>query len=163
MSAGKNLGVMLLAALLLVPVTANAGDQGTVRKASELKNEPYRDARAIGALVAGDRVEILRKRGGWYQVRSVRGNGWVRMLSVRRGEARKGGAVDAAELLALATGRAGTGQVVSATGIRGLSEEELKSAKYDASEVRKLELFGVTPAQAREFAASGGLKPRDVD
>ena len=161
MIAGKSVNALLLA-VLLCAAPALAGESGTARKASELKNEPYREAKTIGVLGAGDKIEILRKQGGWYHVRSAQGSGWVRMLSVRRGQARKGG-LDATELVGLASGRAGTGQVVSNTGIRGLSEEELKAAQYNGAELRRLESFGTPRAEAHDFATRGGLKARTVN
>ena len=161
MRIGKGITV-LLAAVLLGAGTALAGDAGTALKADDLKAEPFRDAKTVGSLATGDRVEILKKEGGWLQVKSAKGSGWVRMLSIRRGEARKGSG-DAAGVLGLASGRAGTGQVVATTGIRGLNEEELKAAKYNETELKKAESFGTTQAEARKFAAEGQLVPRKVE
>ena len=161
MRIGKGITV-LLAAVLLGAGTALAGDAGTALKADDLKAEPFRDAKTVGSLATGDRVEILKKEGGWLQVKSAKGSGWVRMLSIRRGEARKGSG-DAAGVLGLASGRAGTGQVVATTGIRGLNEEELKAAKYNETELKKAESFGTPQAEARKFAAEGQLVPRKVE
>ena len=152
----------LLVTFLLAAGTAAAGEAGTVLKTDGLMAEPFRDAQTVGSLTAGDSVEILKKQGGWFQVKSAKGSGWVRMLSVRRGEARKG-SVDAAGLLGLASGRAGTGHVVATTGIRGLSEEDLKAAKYNGAELKKAESFGVTQAEARKFAGAGKLVARKVE
>jgi len=121
---------ILLAAVLLASPIAHAGESGAAVKTDELKAEPFRDAKTVGTLTTGDKVEILKKDGGWFQVKSGRGSGWVRMLSIRRGEARKASAgSEVAGLAGLASGRAGTGRVVATTGIRGLNEEELKAAK----------------------------------
>jgi hypothetical protein len=151
-----------LFAFLLAAGTVAAGEGGTVLKADKLKAEPFRDAKVVGSLATGDNVEILNKQGGWYQVKSAKGGGWVHMLSIRRGEARKDN-VDATGLLGLASGRAGTGHVVATTGIRGLSEEDLKAAKYNETELKKAESFGVTRAEATKFAAEGKLTARKVD
>ena len=152
----------LLATFLLAAGTAVAGEGGTSLKADDLKAEPFRDAKTVGSLTAGDTVEILKKQGGWFQVKSAKGSGWVRMLSVRRGEARKGGG-DAAGVLGLASGRAGTGHVVATTGIRGISEEDLKAAKYNELELKKAESFAATQADARKFAVEGKLVARKVE
>jgi D-arabinose 1-dehydrogenase-like Zn-dependent alcohol dehydrogenase len=84
------------------------------------------------------------------------------MLSVRRGEARKGSS-DVAGIVGLASGRAGTGHVVATTGIRGLSEEELKAAEYNEAEVTKAESYSTTRAEARKFAANEKLVARKVE
>lgn len=152
----------LLATLLLAAGTALAGEAGTLLKRDDLMAEPFKDAKVIGSLAAGDSVEILNKQGGWFQVKTAKGSGWVRMLSVRRGEARKG-SVDASGILGLASGRAGTGQVVATTGIRGLSEEQLKAAKYNEAEVKRIDSYAVTQAEAKKFAAEGRLTARKVD
>jgi len=153
---------IVLGALLLAVGAALAGEGGSVLKADDLRAEPFRDAKAVGSLAPGDQVEILKKQGGWFQVKTGKGSGWVRMLSIRRGEARKGGG-DAAGLLGLASGRAGTGRVVATTGIRGLSEEELKEATYNEAEVKQVEAYATTRAGAQQFAADGKLAARKVN
>jgi hypothetical protein len=153
---------MAAVALLLAAGAAWAGDAGTALKADQLKAEPFRDAKTVANLSAGDKVEILKRDGGWLQVKSTKGSGWVRMLSIRRGEARKGTG-DAAGLLGLASGRAGTGKVVATTGIRGLSEEELKAAKFDAGQLKLAESHATSRAEAKKFAAKGKLVARQVD
>lgn len=154
---------ILLAALLVMP-TAHAGEKGAMVKADDLRAEPFRDAKIAGALAAGDKVEILRKDGGWLQIKSAKGSGWVRMLSVRRGEAGKATAgSNVAGLAGLASGRAGTGRVVATTGIRGLNEEELKAAKFNETELKLAESYLTSRAAAQKFAAKGKLAARKMD
>lgn len=138
-----------------------AGEAGTTLKPDEIKAAPFRDAKAVGTLNRGDTVDILKRQGGWYQVTSPKGNGWVRMLSVRKGEARKANEVTG--LAGLASGRTGTGKVVATTGVRGLSEEDLKSAKFDESEVKSMEAQTVSKNDATRFAAQVKLKSSRFD
>jgi uncharacterized protein YgiM (DUF1202 family) len=155
---------ILLAVLLLASPIAQAGESGAVVKADELKEEPFRDAKTVGKLTTGDKVEILKKDGGWFQVKSARGSGWVRMLSIRRGAARKASAgSEVAGLAGLASGRAGTGRVVATTGIRGLNEEELKAAKFNEAELKLAESSLTSRAEAKKFAAKGKLTARKLD
>ncbi len=147
-------------ALLFAANAALAGEKGTALKNDDIKAEPFHDAKTVAALAKGDTVEILKKEGGWLKVRSARGSGWVRMLSVRKGEARKPN--EAAGLLGLASGRAGTGKVVATTGVRGLSEEDLKAAKFDEAELKRAESYAVTKERAAQFARQGGLVARQV-
>jgi hypothetical protein len=151
-----------VALALLAAGAALAAETGTALKADQLKAEPFRDAKTVANLSTGDRVEIVKKDGGWLQVKSAKGSGWVKMLSIRRGEARKGTG-DAAGLLGLASGRAGTGRVVATTGIRGLNEEELKAAKFDAGQLKLAESYATSRAEAKKFAARGKLVARQVD
>lgn len=161
--------ILILATCLLLPLGAGtdearaaekpqAQEQGVALKADKLLAEPFADAKQAGALAKGDAVIILRKTGGWYQVKARGAQGWVRMLSVRRGEAGKSSA--AKDVAALSTGRTGTGQIVSTTGVRGLSEEELKAAKYDEKALAKAESFAVSKADAAVFAKKGKLVAR---
>jgi len=153
---GFALGALLLSGAL------HAAESGTALKGDDLKAEPFRDAKTVATLTTGDKVDILKKEGGWYQVSSTRGKGWVRMLSIRKGDARKAGG-DASGVLALASGRAGTGKVVATTGIRGLNEEELKAAKFDEAELKRAESYASSKAEAAKFAAAGKLAARSFD
>lgn len=150
----------MLGALMAIP--AHAAETGTALKADAIKVEPFNDAKTVTTLAAGDKVEIVKKNGGWLQVKSSKGKGWVRMLSVRKGEARKGTG-DAAGLLGMASGRAGTGKVVATTGIRGLNEEELKSAQFNATELQLAESYATGKPEAQKFAAQGKLVARKFD
>lgn len=152
----------LVALAVLAAHVAWAAETGTLLKADELKAEPFRDARTLATLASGGKVDILGKDGGWYKVKSAKGSGWVRMLSIRKGEARKGGG-DAAGLLGVASGRAGTGKVVATTGIRGLNEEDLKSAKFNAEELKLAESYATARADAQKFAAQAKLEARQMD
>ncbi len=149
-------------ALLLLFTPCLAAETGTLLKADPLRAEPFGDAKTLATLAVGDKVEILKKEGGWLQVKAKKGTGWVRMLSVRRGEtAQKPGA--ATGVLSLASGRAGTGKVVATTGIRGLNEEELKTATFNEVELKLAESYGTSKADAKKFAAQGKLSARPID
>ncbi len=155
----KNTWLALLSAVLLLLAGNAAGaESGTALKNDDVKAEPFHDAKTVAALAKGDKVDILAKQGGWLKVKSSRGTGWVRMLSIRKGEARK--ASEASGLLGLASGRAGTGKVVATTGVRGLNEEQLKAAKFDAAELKRAESYSTSREQAAQFARQGGLAAR---
>ncbi len=138
---------------LLLPVIAFAGETGTVLKADILRVEPFADAKTTGNLNKNDAVDILSKKGAWLQVKSKSASGWVRILSVKRGVASASGS----NIADIASGRAGTGKVVATTGIRGLSAEELKAAKFNEDEMKKMESHAVSASDAQKFASAGGL------
>ncbi len=153
-------GLLLLAMLAVQP--AIAAETGTALKADAIRAEPFADAKTLGSLATGDKVSILKKDGGWLKVKSAKGSGWVRMLSIRKGDApRQGGS--AAGLLDLASGRAGTGKVVATTGVRGLNEEELKAAKFDEKELKLAESYATSGADAQRFAKEAKLKTQKFD
>lgn len=156
-------GVALVLSAALALVAAAAPEIGTALKPDDIKVEPFKDAKTVGKIAKGDRVEILARQSGWLQVQAGAKRGWVRMLSVRRGQA-AGTDVgkEVGGIAGIATGRAGTGQVVSSTGVRGLSEEELKAAKFDEAELQRAEAFAVAAADAQAFAAQGKLAAREI-
>lgn len=144
-----------LPALLLINLCV-AAETGSALKSDSMRFEPFADAKVTANFNRGDNLEILGKKGAWLQVKSNSGSGWVRLLSVKRGSATNSN--QAAGVLAVASGRAGTGQVVSTTGIRGLSAEELKAAKFNEAEVKSLESYTQSAEQAKKFAVAGELK-----
>jgi hypothetical protein len=148
--------LLLLLVALLLPGVSLAAEMGSALKADIIRAEPYSDAKKTGNFARGDTLEILSKKGSWLKIKTAKDSGWVRLLSVKRGTSKGGN--EAAGVLAVASGRAGTGQVVATTGVRGLNEEELKGAKYNAAEVKKLESYTQTSKQGEQFAKSGGLK-----
>ncbi len=153
--------VLVLCGLLLAaPVVA--AEMGSMVRGEELKAEPFRDAKSVKQLAVGDKVQITGKDGGWFKVKAGKSSGWVRMLSVRKGEA-KSGVSAASSLLALASGRTATGKVMASTGVRGLNEEELKAAAFNAQELQRAESYAAGKADAQQFAAQGKLVARQFD
>lgn len=157
---------IFLAPLLLCPAmaTAAAGGPGYTVSDCQLMDEPYRDATPTAALPEGSDIQILKRKGGWLNVAFGEKKGWVRMSKIRKGTASEDpdGATEIGGVLNLATGRAGTGNVVATTGVRGLGEEELTNAQFNAAETAKLETFTATDEQATEFAADGDLIVQEV-
>lgn len=150
---------IVLAAALLLPQVLYAEDAGSMLKAENLREKPFLDAKIQAALAAGEKVSIKRREGGWLLIDSPGGRGWVRMLSVKKGSKAE---ASSSGILQLASGRAGTGRVVATTGIRGLSEEDLKSAQFSPQELAKAESYAAGSSDARKFAAAGGLAAQHV-
>ncbi|HOG06484.1 MAG: SH3 domain-containing protein [Syntrophales bacterium] len=147
----------VLLAVPLLPGMCRAAETGRALKADVLRSAPYSDARKTGVIVRGETLQILTKKGAWLNVKNgKRASGWVRLLSVRRGTAGSGSTSKG--VLDVASGRAGTGTIVATTGVRGLNEEELKGARYNAAEVKKLDGYAQTPRQGEQFARRGGLR-----
>jgi hypothetical protein len=142
-------------ALLLANISM-AAETGSALKNDSIRFEPFADAKVTGTLNRGDSLEIISKKGAWLQVKSKKNAGWVRLLSVKRGSSSSSKQVGG--VLAAVNGRAGTGQVVSTTGVRGLNAEELKAAKFNESEVKALESYTQSAEQGHQFANAGKLK-----
>jgi hypothetical protein len=148
-------------ALFLLAGAAIAATPGTVLRNENLYSQPSASAAAAASVNKGANVTVLAKQGGWLKVTAGRTTGWVRLLSVRVGG---GGlaSVGVGDVLGAATTRSDPSKVVAVAGLRGLSDEELKGAKFNAEELARLDSVAVTPAQAKTFAAQGGLASAQV-
>jgi hypothetical protein len=145
--------------------TAYAKETGTTRVAVGLMATPYRDAKPAGKLPSNTKVDILERRGGWLRISAMGITGWARLHQVRAGEGPEakntGGGLTALKNVSQ-TGRSGSQGIVATTGIRGLSAEELKSAKPNPKAVESMEANRASDSSARDFARSAGLKEKDV-
>lgn len=149
--------------LLLAALPAAAGSLGATLKETPLKDKPFADAATLANLPARAAVDVLGRQGGWLRVTASGKQGWVRMLNVRTGPPGQASAGKEVQgVAAVASGRAGKGNIVATSGIRGLSEEELKTAKPNPGEFRKLDGFAVSEEKAREYAGRSGLVARSV-
>jgi len=132
--------------------------KGTVTKEDVIRAEPAPTSAAVGHVKPGATVSVLDRNGFWRRIEGPAGVGWLKMSSVRVDS----GASAGAGLAALATGRGATGNIVTTSGTRGISAEDLTEAVPDTDELQRLEARGVTPEQARAFAEEAGLTGRTV-
>ena len=151
---GSALALMLLAG-------AAAATPGTVLRNEKLYTQPSASAAAAASVTKGASVTVLSKQGGWLRVSAGKSTGWIRLLSVRVGG---GGlaSVGVGDVVGAATTRSDPSKVVAVAGLRGLSDEELKGAKFNAEELARLDSVAVTPTLAKSFAAQGGLASTQV-
>lgn len=133
---------------------AHSAETGLAIKADQLRADTFSDAKVVGSVSKNDTVEILNKKGAWLQIKAAGKTGWVRLLTVKRNSTSSS---NVAGVVGVATGRSGTGKVVSTTGIRGLNAEDLKTAQFNEAETKKLESYTMNADEAKQFAASGGL------
>lgn len=155
--------VGLLCALLLYAGAAFAAT-GTLLRDEHLRATPSATATATAELPKGASVEILARQGGWLQIRTAGKTGWVRVLSVRSSSASQrdvGG--ELAGVIGMGTRQADPGRVVSVAGVRGLSEQDLKAAHFNAQELERLDQYAVSRAAAQSFAREAGLASRSID
>ncbi len=142
-----------------------ARETGTTRMAVDLMATPYRDAKKAGQLPANTPVQIHERRGGWMKISGKGKTGWAQLYQVRTGEGAQ--STKSGEGLAMLksigkTGRSGSQGIVATTGIRGLSAEDLKTAKPNPKAVESMEASRASDSTARQFARSAGLKEKDV-
>lgn len=145
------------AALVLCAASATAwAAPGTVLRNEKLYRQPSASASVTANVPKGARVDILAKQGGWLRVKAGNYTGWMRLLSVRAGAGGLGRA-GVGDVVGAATTRSDPTRVVAVAGLRGLNDEDLKRAQFNADELARMEALGVTTAQARSFARQSGL------
>lgn len=145
------------AALVLCVSAASAwAAPGTVLRNEKLYSQPSASAKVAGDVAKGASVNILAKQGGWLRVTSGKTTGWIRLLSVRAGAGGLGRA-GLGDVVGAATTKSDPSRVVAVAGLRGLNEEDLKQAKFNADELQRLEDLNVTATQARNHAGQSGL------
>lgn len=155
---------MIALCLLLGFVSAAwAGGAAYTIRPTELKAKPFNDAQTLTTLLPNVRVEVLSRQGSWTQVKADTRNGWVKMLSLqleKSGQSKRGDNGLSALFNVAATGRSGS---TVTTGIRGLSEEQLKDAKPNPQALQAAKRYAVNRADAQRYAAEGKLKAQSVD
>lgn len=154
----KGLLVLLLAGWA---AAAMAASTGILIRTEKIRATPSPRGAEVIQLASGSQVEVVGRKGGWLQVKAKGKTGWVRLLSVRSAGGGSAGGADIGGVVGLATQRHDS-QVVAVAGLRGLNEEDLKTAHYNAAQIKKLDSFTVSRQQAEHFAALGGLHARQI-
>lgn len=152
--AAATFALAILGSTMALAVTL----KGSVTRDDVIRAEPSPTSAAVGNVKPGATVSVLERSGFWRRIEGPAGSGWLKMSSVRVDS----GASAGGGLAAFATGRGATGNIVTTSGTRGISAEDLTDAVPDTDELRRLEVLGVTPEQARAFAAEAGLTERTV-
>lgn len=152
---------IMLVVLCAFASAVQAAETAQIIRDTELKAGPYSDAKTLAGVPAHTRVEVLKRQAAWTEVKVGKSRGWVRMLSLRyqttsgRGDSGLGALFNVAR-----TGRSGS---TVTTGVRGLSEEDLKNSRPNPKELERAKGYAVNKAEARKHAKSGKLEEQDVD
>lgn len=156
----KYLYALVLYASLTAP--AYAWQVAYTVRSTEIKQLPYSDATTVATLGEKASVNVMSRQGGWVKINSVKGNGWVRMLSLR-GDSTAKTSGDSGLQSMINVGRSGSSGITMTTGIRGLSEEDLKNVHPNPGEFNKLQNYAANKAKAEKFARDAKLKTQPLD
>ena len=137
--------------------------EAVISRDTELFSKPFKDAETITELSTQTVIIILKRKGGWYQIKTDTKQGWVRLTHVRlarKNKAKQDADNNVGEILSgLATGREKSDQITTATAVKGLSEEELRNAEPDVDALNALNDFAVDENTNNE----SGLQIRKID
>ena len=154
--------LMLAASLALACALAHAGDTAYTVRPTALKEKPYTDAKTLDNLAQNAKVEIIGRHGSWNKVKVNDTTGWVKMLSLRLGEAvQKTGDTGFKTLFNVAS-TGGSGSTMT-TGVRGLSEEKLHNPHPDPQALEEMHRLAVSKDEAQRFAKAGNLAAGKMD
>jgi len=125
-----------------------------------LRMEPSPTSAAVATAAKNSRVELLERKGFWMKIKSGGAAGWVKLTAVATDAPASQGS---GSLSNLASGRSGTGNIVSASGTRGLSEADLRAARPDAEAVKQVKKLAVSSSDSAQFSSEGRLQARKLD
>lgn len=147
--------------------SAQAAEAGRTIVAADLKQQPFIDAATVVNLPADTVLEVLQRQGGWMQVKSGAGEGWLKMTAVKLGAAAATSGKSGSSLSTLVnlatTGRSGSSGVTVTTGVRGLGQEDLKNAQPNLEAVKKMESFTAARNETAAFASSAKLQSQTLE
>jgi hypothetical protein len=171
-----------IALMLLPSLPLHAGEQGVIVRDAPVYAQAASSARKVGKISAGTAVDIFTRKGGWKEIFADQEDlvGWVRSFQVREGEyapsVEAGGAESDSRgfLSGLAAfsrkasrffgaGNSGSNSGTATIGVRGLSEEEIKSAKPDAEEFAKMQGYSSDRQRMARFTLDGQLSANEVE
>ena len=138
--------------MILVAAPVLAQETGFAVRQTEVKKEPFSDAATVGTLPEKAPVKLVKREGGWMQIESAAASGWVRMLSIRTNAGAEQSSGDAGVKSLFNVARTGSSGTAVATGVRGLSKEEVQNARPNPAELQKLTAFAAAKADAEQFA-----------
>ncbi|HOC42597.1 MAG TPA: M48 family metalloprotease [Thermoanaerobaculales bacterium] len=152
----RGLPMALIASLLAASCAAAAELPAIVhRPAVDVYAQPGFDAEKIATLKRDDKVAVSAQQGLWYELLMPEGKpGYVRVNDVRLEYAGTEGG--GANMQALLSGKAGEGRVTETAGVRGIDESDLKSASFNAAQLKAMVGYRVNAPVAAGWAGEHG-------
>jgi hypothetical protein len=147
---------------MVVALAVQAAESGTILRASELKQKPFIDAAKVTDVAEKAAVDIVQRQGAWIQVKTGDGQiGWLKMFNVRTGNGDiKSGSGSGGLLSAVNLFKTGSSGNTVTTGVKGLSEEDLRNAQPNPADLAKLDGYASSPEAAARFAKAGKLSAK---
>jgi hypothetical protein len=167
------LSIVVLSILLVAPLRAD--QDGIIVRTAPVHDKADYGSRRVGQIKAGVRVSIMSRQGGWKEIFSEQESivGWVRSYQVREAESapviQQESASDSRGFLAglasfsrkassfFKSGDDKTSSGTATIGVRGLSEDEIKTAQPDFQEFEEMKRFASNSKRAASFSRQGGL------
>ena len=158
----RGLPMALIASLLAASFAAAAELPAIVhRTVVDVYARPELDAEKIATLKRDAKVSVSAQQGLWYELAMPEGKpGYVRVNDVRLEYASAEGGE--ANMRALLSGKAGEGRVTETAGVRGIDESDLKSASFNAAQLKAMVGYRVNAPVADGWAGEEGWQATKV-
>ena len=130
---------------LAMPIVTFAGGTAIVKQTAEVRASPSSNAQQVTQAPVNEQLEVVDRRGAWYEVNSSSGwRGWIRLAAIR--------------LTSLTQKKSGTSasglfEPAATVGVRGLDEGSLARAQPDYAALQRLRAYRASPQDADRFAA----------
>lgn len=151
-----------LAAVLIVAGPA-AAQKVTLERDSPLYGEPRLEAAQVAQLQQGAIGEVVSKQGAWLNLKTPAGSGWLFSFNVRFQSEGAEGSSGTGSALGRLFGPRRSVSVTSTIGVRGLEEEDLKQATFDAEQMKLLDNYAASKEAAEKRARAAGLSRVNLD
>lgn len=150
---------------ILTPLAAvsAAAQPVTVERDTPLYAEARLDSPVVTNLKKGTAGEVVAKNGAWLNFRTPAAAGWLFSFNVRFASTQPASTAGGASALGRLVGPRQNVNITSAMGVRGIGEEDLRQARFDAGQMKLLDRYAVSKADAENSARASGLSAVRVD
>ena len=157
----RSLAVAFIACLA---VSAWAQEQAFTNRATDLKDKA--DGATVKSLPENTEVKVVQRAGGWTRVDAGGQQGWVRVFHLRfpataQADSSGGGLASLGSALGITRQRSQS-STIATTGIRGLSQEDLKNASPNEAALKQMHSYRADSGGAERFAKEGKLAVQQV-
>ena len=141
---------------------ASAQEQAVLERDAALLTEPRSGAAVVAQLKQGTSAEVIARKGAWVNLTTASGTGWLFSFNVRFLAPGSAPPTAGSKPPVVAT-PAPPRRVTATIGIRGLDEEDMKGARFDAAQMRLLDQYAASRQDAANAARDSGLTAARVE
>lgn len=148
-----NFALSVALSFMFLSNVAFAKEEAFAVRATDVKEQPFSDAKTLAKLSENAKIEVLARKGSWMQVKATGVNGWVKMLSLRfenRGPVSTNDNSGLKSVYNLATTGSSGSTVTTAT--RSLDEKKFTKTNANPQALANMRGFAVSKADAQKFA-----------
>lgn len=136
-------------------------------RATDIKEQPFTDAKTLSKLLENSKIDVLNRKGSWMQISAPGVNGWVKMLSLRFDSRENRASASANEnsglksVYNLATTGSSGSTVTTAT--RSLDEKKFTKTNANPQALTNMRAFTVNKIDAQKFAKLEKLNEQSLE